>query len=371
LDAAIGKALFERNWISSPSSTKSDDGLGPLYDAPSCASCHQQAKGPPDEDSVPPGMVTRLGNAKGTGDPVYGYQLQTRAVIGHVPEGNPDMQWTPRGALRISTVTLYSLGYGPLASDTKIALRRAPSIFGVGLLGQVPDSEILKRADPEDADHDGIRGRASYVTIGAKQVLGRFGWKATQPDLAAQISMAFSRDIGMSTTRHPDPWGDCTQAEDHCREGPHGAEPGEVEVGDSLAGMIATYLASLAAPSATGPGPGAKLFEDTGCAACHATLALADGTPVRAYTDLLLHYLGDGLNDGIKEGAAGPGEWRTAPLWNVAESLKLGGLLHDGRARNVAEAIEWHGGEAAQARERFKALNPADRAALAAFVSGL
>ena len=140
---------------------------------------------------------------------------------------------------------------------------------------------------------------------------------------------------------------------------------------DSLAGMSAAYLGSLPAPSAPGPNAGVKLFEDTGCAACHATLALADGAPVRAYTDLLLHDLGDGLNDGIKEGAAEPGAWRTAPLWNVAESLKLGGLLHDGRARTVAEAIEWHGGEADRARQRFKALNPADQAALADFVSGL
>jgi CxxC motif-containing protein (DUF1111 family) len=241
----------------------------------------------------------------------------------------------------------------------------------VGLLARVPESEILKRADPEDADHDGIRGRASYVMIDGQKVLGRFGWKATQPDLSGQISMAFSRDIGMSTTRHPDPWGDCTQAELKCREGPHGAQAGDVEVADNLAGMIATYLASLPAPSARGPSAGAKLFEHTGCVACHATLALADGTPVRAYSDLLLHDLGDGLNDGIKEGSAEPGEWRTAPLWNVAESLKLGGLLHDGRARTVAEAIEWHGGEADQARARFRALNPADRAALAAFVSGL
>jgi CxxC motif-containing protein (DUF1111 family) len=98
---------------------------------------------------------------------------------------------------------------------------------------------------------------------------------------------------------------------------------------------------------------------------------LADGRPVAAYTDLLLHDMGPDLNDGIKEGAAEAGEWRTAPLWNVAQSLKIGGLLHDGRARSVAEAIEWHGGEAAAARARFRALSAADKAALAAFVGAL
>jgi len=97
----------------------------------------------------------------------------------------------------------------------------------------------------------------------------------------------------------------------------------------------------------------------------------ADGRPVPAYTDLLLHDLGPGLNDGIKEGAAEPGVWRTAPLWDVAGSLKIGGLLHDGRARNVAEAVEWHDGEARAARARFRDLSAQDKAMLVAFVTGL
>jgi CxxC motif-containing protein (DUF1111 family) len=86
---------------------------------------------------------------------------------------------------------------------------------------------------------------------------------------------------------------------------------------------------------------------------------------------LLLHDLGPGLNDGIREGAAQPGAWRTPPLWDVAGSLKIGGLLHDGRARNVLEAVEWHDGEASAARARFRALSAQDKAVLVAFVSGL
>jgi CxxC motif-containing protein (DUF1111 family) len=135
--------------------------------------------------------------------------------------------------------------------------------------------------------------------------------------------------------------------------------------------MVVSYIASLPAPSAAKNGPGKALLAQTGCTACHATLHLPDGRPVPAYTDLLLHDLGPGLNDGIKEGAAGPGVWRTAPLWDVAGSLKIGGLLHDGRARNVAEAVEWHDGEASAARARFRALSAQDKAALVAFVGGL
>jgi len=372
LDIAIGKRLFERNWVSAPSSTKSDDGLGPLYDATSCASCHADRPAAKlDETSTPPGLVIRLGNARGGGDPVYGYQLQARGVAGQTAEANPDIQWAAKEGLRIAAVTPYRLGYGDLASDTKLGLRRAPSIKGAGLLAQIPESEILQRVDPDDANRDGIAGRPSWVSVNGKRVLGRFGWRASQPDLAAQTAMAFSRDIGLSTRLHPDSWGDCTEAERACRSAPHGAAAGEPELADAMLDMIAQFVASVPPPPPAKTGPGERLFTETGCAACHATLKLADGKPVPAYTDLLLHDLGPDLNDGIKEGAAEPGLWRTAPLWDVAGSLKIGGLLHDGRARNVAEAVEWHAGEAAAARARFRALGAADKAALVAFVSGL
>ncbi|MSP93689.1 MAG: hypothetical protein EXR00_00325 [Alphaproteobacteria bacterium] len=373
LDAVVGRALFERNWVSAPSSTQSDDGLGPLYDAPSCASCHQQR--PPedfDETTVQPGTIIRLGNARGAGDPAYGNQLQTRGVSGQTPEANPDIVWNVKDGRRAASITLYSQGFGALAQDTKMALRRAPVLDGTGLLAQVPESEILKQAQAQKRKGNGIgiAGELPWVTVNGKRVLGRFGWRATSLDLKAQIAMAFSRDIGLSTKAHPDPFGDCTARETACRAGPHGAKTGEVEIPDSMIDLIVKHLESLE-PAAPKQNAAEALFNRTGCAECHATLHLADGTPVKAYTDLLLHRLGPELDDGIGEGAAAPGQWRTAPLWNVAKSLKIGGLLHDGRARSVAEAVEWHGGEAAPARARFKALNAADREALAAFVSGL
>ena len=269
------------------------------------------------------------------------------------------------------TVRPLKPGYGSLAEDTEIALRRAPSLKGIGLLAQIPESEILKRADTEDANHDGIAGRAAWLYVNGKRVLGRFGWRATQPDLVAQTAAAFSRDIGLSTWADPAPWGDCTQGERACRAGPHGSEAGEPEVADQMLDSVVAYVGALPAPHPAKASAGEKLFAEIGCAACHATLHLANGTPVRAYTDLLLHDMGAGLGDGMEEGAAESWFWRTAPLWDVAGSLKVGGLLHDGRARNVAEAIEWHAGEARGARARYEVLTPADKAALLAFVSGL
>jgi len=311
LDAAIGERLFERNWVSAPSSTKSDDGLGPLYNATSCAACHIQRSATNDA-ALALGTVVRIGNAKGTGDPAYGRQLQDRAVPGHTPEAEPEISWVASNGQRVADIKLQGLAYGSLAQDTRLGLRRALPLAGVGLLAQVPESEIVKRADDNRTAEHGVGGRPSWINLNGKQVLGRFGWKATQPDLASQIAIAFSNDIGLSTEAHPEPWGDCTPAETKCRKGPHGAEQGAVEVPQMLVQMIADYLASLQAPSSRS-GDGEALFDRVGCAACHASLHLADGRPVNAYTDLLLHDLGLGLGDGIKEGVAAPNEWRTAP----------------------------------------------------------
>jgi CxxC motif-containing protein (DUF1111 family) len=362
LDAQLGQRLFQRNWVSAPSSTGSDDGLGPIYDARSCAACH------PNGGSSGTGTVIRLGNARGEGDPVYGAQLQTRALPGQTPEAEPKIAWQTKDGRRVAAIVPEHLGYGPLAKDTRMALRRAPPLFGVGLLAQIPESEILRQARAEK--DEGVEGKPAYVTIAGKRALGRFGWKATQPDLIAQTAIALSRDIGLSTTLHPEPWGDCTKAQTACLAGPHGAAKGEVEVPDVLVALIARYLQSISAPQVATSSAEA-LFRSTGCAACHATLHLADGRAVPAFTDLLLHDLGPGLNDGIAEGAAGAGEWRTSPLWNVAASLKAGGLLHDGRARDVKEAVAWHDGEARAIRQRFEALSAAEQAELVAFVSGL
>jgi CxxC motif-containing protein (DUF1111 family) len=376
LDASIGRQLFERNWISAPSSSKSNDGLGPLYNAPSCASCHiRNPNAEIDETTVGPGTVVRIGNEKGTGDPVYGRQLQTRGVAGQTPEANPDITWTTEGARRVASVKLFSLGYGPLASDTKIALRRSSSLFGIGLLAQLTDQEILNRADPDDANGDGISGRAATLTVGGRQRLGRFGWKATQVDLAGQTAMAFRNDLGLSTNAHPEPWGDCTPDQRACREAPHGGEGG-VEIPRQLVDLIVAYLESLPAPAPVDTtqadiARGEEVFNRIGCALCHAAPALANGQKVGAYTDLLLHDMGAGLNDGIAEGDARPGEWRTAPLWNIGSNVKITGLLHDGRANSVTEAIQWHDGEAVAVRLRFNRLTLAEKDALIAFVSRL
>jgi CxxC motif-containing protein (DUF1111 family) len=366
-DDASGKALFERQWVAAPSATHVDEGLGPVFDANSCNACHAGGGAGRVTPSIGTGLLVRLGQPGGAGDPVYGSQLQTQALPNVTPEASVAIRWTVLDGRRSAALHISDPGYGALDPHTDAALRRAPSLFGVGVLASIPDSEILAM---EAREHRaGMAGHAAMLS--GTQHIGRWGWKATTADLKEQIALALERDMGLSTPAHPEPWGECTPAESACREETARAEGAKIEVPDASLERIETYVSSLSPPAPLDEkSRGYDVFKQTGCEGCHASLTGKNGRRVDAFTDLLLHDLGPELNDGIAEGAAASSEWRTAPLWNLGEELAAGGLLHDGRARNVAEAVRWHGGEAARARDRFRALNEADRAAMERFLMG-
>lgn len=367
LAVAVGKALFERDWVPAPASTRSTDGLGPLFNARSCAGCHHGGGGATvadDESGVPRGLVLRLPT-----ESPYGRQLQTGAVPGLAAEGAPLVRYTDvpvtlaNGAtvvLRRPTFTIDAAAFGP--PPARLSPRLAPSLRGLGLLAAVPAEAIAARADPDDRDGDGIRGR-----VGA----GRFGLRAEQPGLREQAADALLVDLGLATTLRAEPAGDCSAAQAACRAAPQGDEAGQpgIELGDEILDSIIAYLAALpppAAPKDGGNPTGSALFGSLGCAACHAPTLV--GATVAPYTDLLLHDLGPDLGD--QGGASDPAArlWRTAPLWGLGEAAAL---LHDGRARDAQEAILWHGGEAAAAREQYRALDADARAHLLSFLAGL
>lgn len=398
LDHSIGQAVFERLWVKAPSSTKSADGLGPLYNARSCAACHPgggrgEAPDPAKPGDQGIGVALRLGSDGATGDPVYGRQLQVQAVAGQTAEGTiaatahemrrVRLPGGPTVRLRRLEVRPVGLNFGPLAATTRQSVRVAPPVLGAGLLERITEADILAAADPDDRDGDGVSGRPNRNTAGA---LGRFGWKATNATLAAQNAEAAMLDLGLSTALFPAPWGDCTAAQAACRTAPHGdqARFEGVEIPSSMMGLLDRYMSHTEAPGATPPdGPGGALFAAAGCAACHRPAFTTGDDPANPslsrraifpYTDLLLHDLGPELGDDLAAGEAAGGEWRTPPLWGLHRLKARDGslsLLHDGRARSVAEAILWHGGEAAGARDRFAALTRADRDRLIRFVLSL
>jgi CxxC motif-containing protein (DUF1111 family) len=417
LDFKVGDGIFRKLWVSSPSSTTSSDGLGPLFNARSCQSCHLKdgrghppAAGEPAVShflrlSVPPQSAAdaKLLTSRRTsviGEPTYGTQLQNFAIQGIPAEGSMEIAYTkvPVTFDDGTVVTLQKpayrvtgLNYGPLHPQTMISPRVAPPMIGMGLLEAIADRDILAFADPDDADGDGISGRPNYGwdDTAKKVALTRFGWKAGQPTIAQQSAYAFAGDMGISSRLARAGWGDCTEGQKACRAAPDGSDPKEgVELPDKMLDLVTFYARNLAVPARRDIDDpavlrGKKIFYKSGCIGCHRPKFVTrrdSAEPEQSfqliwpYTDLLLHDMGDGLADGRPEGEAMGREWRTAPLWGIGLTETVSGhsrFLHDGRARSLLEAILWHGGEAETAKQNVLSLSKAEREDLLAFLRSL
>ena len=386
LDAATlarhraGDAAFGATFVTAPAPVHA--GLGPVYNHTSCAGCHpRDGRGLASFGASTSPALVRVSLADGVPDvpggpvpvPGLGTQLQDHAIFGAAPEVAIALTWEVQAGryadgapyeLRAPRLALTTADGAPLPAAVRRSFRQAPAVFGLGLLEAIPDDDLEAAADPDDRDGDGISGRVNIVwdPIERRARVGRFGHKASMPDLRAQTAGAYGADLGVTT-----------------------ALVGDVaEVADDVVDDTALYTATLAVP-ARAPGDvtrGEAAFADLGCAACHTPEQTSGEHPIAAvahqtfapYTDLLLHDLGDGLADGRADFAADGREWRTPPLWGlglVPTVLQGAGYLHDGRARTVEEAVLWHGGEAQAARDAFVAA-PADvRAALLGFLAAL
>lgn len=350
---ALGDAAFERSF--SPS-----EGLGPIFNNSACGGCHSgDGRGRPDN------ILVRIGVAPDFARTLGGPQIQDRAIPGATPETVPP--------------------------GLAVSRRLPPPVFGVGLIEAIRAETILDNADPDDDDGDGISGRPNWVTppdwvpytepgAGPGLQLGRFSRKGQVSTLLQQVVEAYHQDMGLTTDFLPventNPQGGLsTSAVDRV------ADP---EVPRTEVEAVLEYIRMLAPPA---PGEltetraeGQRLFGSIGCADCHIPslptgphrIGALDNTSVQLYSDLLLHDMGEELEDGRPDGEASGREWRTAPLWGlrVMRDFLAGDafLLHDARARTVEEAILLHGGEADAAREAYRALSAADQAALLDFV---
>jgi CxxC motif-containing protein (DUF1111 family) len=422
LDFKVGNGLFRKLWVSAPASTLASDGLGPLYNARACQNCHlKDGRGRPPEgaepavsmflrvsvpapDASPPSQIEAYlaaldGEAERTApDPVYGGQLQNFGVAGHGAEYALGISYEEvpvplsggeAASLRRPVYSADGLGYGPLAPGAMLSPRVAPQMIGLGLLEAIPAADILAGEDPDDADGDGISGRANIVwsVEYARPMLGRFGLKAGAPTIREQSAAAFAGDIGISTPLHPDPWGDCSAAQEDCRAAPDGAG-GATEIDGKGLDLVTFYSRNLGVPARRDVDDpevlrGKAAFFEAGCPACHRPKFVThrlDGQPEQSFqliwpfTDMLLHDMGEGLADNRPEGRANGREWRTAPLWGIGLTAQVSGhsmLLHDGRARTILEAILWHGGEAQAARDAVAAMPKDDRAALIRYLESL
>jgi len=257
---------------------------------------------------------------------------------------------------------------------------------GTGLLDAVEENTILEWADPDDKDGDGISGKPNYVwdVRRKKKAIGKFGWKANEPTAEQQIASAFVNDIGITSDVFPGE--SLSQKQAELYSNPTGRRTPELE--ESALENVVFYIRTLAVPARRDWKnrevlKGKEIFNSIGCASCHrpemttgsevSPVYLAKQT-IRPYTDLLLHHMGEGLTDHRPDGEAEENEWRTPPLWGLGLQKTVSKhtfLLHDGRARNIEEAILWHGGEAEKAANNFKTLKKKDRELILRFLESL
>lgn len=410
-----GDGVFERAFTPSIASNwRNDaDGLGPVFNHVSCESCHQadgRAQPPASEDEMIEGGFVRV-SIPGTGPygeplspPGYGAQISDRAIAGVKPEAKVRVRWHeqlgqfPDGelySLRQPEFLISDLAYGPLPDNATYEMRMAPPVFGLGLLEAIPEATILAWADPDDKDGDGISGRPNYVwdlERGGK-IMGRFSWKANAFDIRQQSAIAAYHDMGINNElffyRHDEQnqrhkaRQNCEPEQQDCLQA---LDSYELELRPDQLRDITTYLQLLGVVYRRNMDQpkvqeGEQLFHAAGCASCHKSevmtgeheISRLENQLIRPYSDLLLHDMGPGLS-GRRDFDATQQEWRTAPLWGIGVTQTVNGhtqFLHDGRARNIQEAILWHGGEAEAAKQAYMNLPKPKRDAMLEFINNL
>lgn len=357
------------------------DGLGPTFNLTSCAGCH--------EKPAPGGSAGLYRNF------FLGGQLTDDGAFVFSPSDG-----LAGGVLRVFSYRDGAPARPVVPEETVIFAQRNPvPFFGMGLIAELSEEEILSRADPDDADGDGISGRPNYD----RGFVGRFGRKAQTVSLEGFIRGPLFNHLGVTTEpltdeqrarlpvdsssnsaaasgklRGPGPF------RPESKQGPHeqAAAPDapnfdddgvpDPELSREELFDLVTFQMLLAAPRFEEPtersNRGRLLFHQAGCSACHVPRLNGPRGPIPAYSDLLLHDMGPDLADGIVMNEATGSEFRTQPLWGLAATAPY---LHDGRAATIHDAILWHGGEAQKARQAYQAFTPEQQADVVEFLMTL
>lgn len=389
-DHFAGDTQFEQIFVTAPASL--NPGLGPLYNNSSCIKCHpSDGRGRfPENINSFSSFFYRLSipgedaNGGPLAVPGFGTQAQNHAILGYTPEMDFQVTWEQiKETLADGTVVylrkpVYGIqnAYAEVPSNIMISPRIAPPIFGLGLLEYIPENEIVKAVDTNDSNGDGIIGKANYVwnPITKRKELGRFGWKANTSSIEVQTVSAYHEDMGITSFAFP-------------FENPSDGLGDDPEITAKVVAQVALYCRTLAVPAARDVSDmnvnnGYQIFQRINCSGCHTPKQRTGASPIAAlanqtfypFTDMLLHDMGNDLADNRPDFLANGKEWKTRPLWGIGLQQIVNGhteFLHDGRARNLTEAILWHGGEASKSKNAFKNLNTSDRNDLLKFLNSL
>ena len=366
-----------------------NEGAGPLYINNSCGGCHiNNGKGSVRYKDAPRlnAIVIKVAlhglqeNGAPTNIPGVGDLLQDRVISRpnktrfertrfrwrRVPFTYPDgtivQLRKPKLRIRIPRVR---------RNEIASSIRMTPGIVGPGLLESIPEETILSWSDPEDSNGDGISGRPQYVLDGetGSFLLGRFGFRASQPSVRHQSAGAAAGEMGLTTSLN-----------NSTNEAP--------EISDEDLETMVLYQKLAGVPIARNQSDpsvqsGKELFQLAGCHDCHkfnirtsnSAFPELNDQLIHPFTDLLLHDMGEGLADTRPEFSASGAEWKTTPLWGIGFLDTISRVrqryLHDGRAQSLEEAILWHGGEAENSRSKFVSFSKQERASLISFLESL
>ena len=393
-----GDQMFDVTFVTQPAPVYG--GLGPIYNSNSCISCHPgEGRAPFPTDLVRArGFLMRVSipGVDAHGGPLpapgFGTQVQNLATAGFRPEGQFAVTYTDivetfkDGTKVVLKKPHYSLigVTATVPADILISPRTSMPVYGLGLLEFIPEADLLAAEDIEDRNKDGISGKVNRVWDEANQrmAIGRFGWKANTASLLDEAAGSFLGDLGVTNPYH----GYRVELGHGQIDSDDGRED-DPEMTKAEVDATTFYLQTLAVPAARNLNKlsvrnGSRIFEGIGCAKCHTPKQRTLQSPVRAlanqtfypYTDMLLHDMGENLADGRPDFLADGREWRTRPLWGIGLQDLVSGhtqFLHDGRAKNITEAILWHGGEALRSKEIFKKLSKKERADLLEFLNSI
>ncbi len=365
---------------------------GPHYVNDRCAGCHvRNGRAAPAPVGQPlEKWVFKVADINGNSHPNLGRALQPKSTNGAATEGTPSIAfWAESNGLRKPNYQFSGV------APARFSARVAPQLVGIGLLEAIPETTILAKEDVNDANGDGISGKANRVAdpVTGQTRVGRFGYKAAATSVKHQVASAFNLDMGVMSSMFPNP--DCGASQNDC-----GA--GGSEVSDTNVNNLVKYISTLGVRPQRNLNDaavqrGETQFAASGCVACHtATVTTSQYHPlgelrtqtIHPYTDMLLHDMGADMADNLGEGQATGAEWRTAPLWGLGLSACVTGgvtnagqgaqvctpvhsYLHDGRARTIEEAILWHGGEGQASKASYQALGASQKQDVLRFLESL
>ncbi len=333
------------------------EGLGPAFNGLGCAQCHAT----PAIGGVSPVSEFRAGHLDDDGN----FTVLGGETLFHL-FSLPNQECQPA-----------------IPPEANVVARRIPiPLFGAGLVEAIPDETIRALEDPDDANGDGISGRAAIVVdiASGDERVGRFGWKSQHATLLVFGADAYRNEMGITNDLFPTEVASGIDPEalalcDLTPDPEDGPEPLTGLRGIDAFEAFMKFLAPIdRAPTDASVARGESVFESVGCANCHVPVLMTgedsnsvfDRRQVALYSDLLLHDVATG--DGIAQGAATPREIRTPALWGLRFRRPL---LHDGDAATPEEAVRQHGNEAAGATSRFIELPPDDQSALLSFLDSL